>query len=77
MNNLDKLRNAGVVFLGTYAVFKTYTTVISPRWPKYNRHLYIFGRRVHHFESGLYLVALGLALFLDDIKDWNETHNGN
>ena len=69
MHNLNKVRNASVVFFGTYAVFRTYVKIISPRYPHMNRHLFVGGRRVHHFEVGLYLAALGLALFLEDIKD--------
>lgn len=72
MHNLDKVRNATVVFLSTYGAFRTYQKIISPRWPQYNKHLYIGGRRVHHYESGMYIAALGLALLLDDIHDWNE-----
>jgi len=27
------------------------------------------GRRVHHYEVGLYFIALGLGLLLEDLKD--------
>lgn len=69
MSNIDKTRNTLAVFLGTFGVFRFYNKVISPRWPQYDRHLYICGRRVHHYEVGLYTVALGLALFLEDMHD--------
>lgn len=29
-------------------------------------------RRIHHYETGLYLFAVGLALFLEDLKDRKE-----
>ena len=72
IHNGDKLRNAAFIFVATYGVFSAYNKQISPRWPKYNRHLYVAGKRVHHYETGLYLVALGLALFIEDLKDWHE-----
>lgn len=72
MHNKHKIRNAGIVFFSTYGLFRSYTKFISPRWPKLNRHLYVLGRRVHHYETGLYLAALGLALFLEDVNDWIE-----
>ncbi len=33
-------------------------------------HLYVLGRRVHHGRVGAILAAIGVALILDDIRDW-------
>lgn len=39
-------------------------------WLCGGRRVYVFGRRVHHGLTGLALVAVGIALMLDDAHDW-------
>lgn len=62
---------AASVFLTTFGAFRTYTALVSPRYPKLRYHVYVGRnkRRLHHWESGLYIAAIGAALFLEDIKD--------
>lgn len=58
-------------FASVYVPYRLHRWLISPRYPQYNYKLYLGRnkRRVHHLEVGFYLVAIGLALILDDIGD--------
>jgi len=58
------------VFIVTFLVSR-FQTVLTRKYPKYAIAPYVGkkARRVHHYETGLGLIAIGLALFLDDIHD--------
>lgn len=69
MSSAQILRAAGL-FFGTYGGFRVLSRLGPKGYPLCGLKVYTRkGRRVHHYETGLYLAAIGLALFLEDRKD--------